>query len=97
MLDERHCEDTLFIVAEADHIFYEADCLSPTEWLSIASTERWSAPEVLESFAQSLSQKSMPDPEKPVREWGADERSPGDSVRRLEGQQSAGHKRAYGA
>ena len=36
MADKRHAEDTYFIVAEADHRFYKADCIPPEEWLEVA-------------------------------------------------------------
>ena len=32
MMDASHMPDTLFIVAEADFRFYEADDMSPEEW-----------------------------------------------------------------
>ena len=37
MLDKRHCQDTFFICAEADHRFYPDDCLTAAEWLEVSS------------------------------------------------------------
>ena len=98
ILDDRHAEDTLFIVAEADHRFYKRDCIDPNEWLRIAGTEHFGRADVVEEYGVKLEEEADQAPGATASNLAAEHAAGASSTwdRHL-AEPSAGRKRAYGA
>ena len=100
MTDARHAPDTFFIVAEADHRFYAADCIKPEEWLAHASEMHYGKDE-----ADKERKRSQPEGEEeyevePCADGSKGKSKPGRKKKAWErtlAESSAGNRRAYGA
>ena len=94
MTDQRHAEDTFFIVAEADHRFYKADCIPPEEWLQVAGKEHYGHDESV--AAAALAEEAS----KAEPSAGSSSRWNTNTKRKREqshAEPSAGQQRKYGA
>ena len=96
MMDGRHAPDTFFIVAEADHRFYEADCIPPREWLAFASREHFGTPEVQKAWEQDIGHVENAEPSAGSSSDRPREHRHAAWTERA-AEPSGGGKRAYGA
>ena len=94
MLDKRHAPDTFFFVAEADHRFYKADCISPEEWLAEAGKEHYGHDEATAAAAQEKEERQAEPSAGSSSSYNSGTKR---ERRRTYAEPSAGQQRQYGA
>ena len=94
MLDKRHAPDTFFFVAEADHRFYKADCISPEEWLAEAGKEHHGHDEATAAAAQEKEERQAEPSAGSSSSWKTNTKR---KREQSHAEPSAGQQRKYGA
>ena len=94
MTDQRHAEDTFFIVAEADHRFYKADCIPPEEWLQVAGQEHYGHDESVAAAALAKEASEAEPSAGSSSSWKTDTKR---KREQSHAEPSAGQQRKYGA